>query len=135
MQLAAFDDALVDAFETAADDEAARACRQFAHEALGEGFAARAHQQARAHMGGGIDGRRQNIGFQHHAGAAAGRMVIHGAVPVGGGGADVADVEGPEAVVQRLARQRNAERAGKHFGKEGEDGGGEGHSCSSPSSR
>ncbi len=33
-ELAVFDDALVDAFKTAADDEAAGACRQFADEGL-----------------------------------------------------------------------------------------------------
>ena len=85
-------------------------------------------------MGGGVDGGGQNIGFQHHAGAAAGGMVIHGAVPVGCGRADVAGIEGPETLVQGLARERNAKGARKHFGEEGENGGGEGHS-GSPSSR
>ena len=58
----------------------------------------RAHQQAGAAVVcRGIDGAGENIGFHHHAGPAAGRCVVHGAVPVGRMSADVVGVEHPEA--------------------------------------
>ena len=53
----------------------------------------------------------------------AGR-VVHGAVLAQAMIADVAHLERPEIVRQRLAQQRDAQRPGKHFGKQREDGGG-----------
>ncbi len=46
-------------------------------------------------MGCAIDGGGEDIGLQHHADAAPGGMVIHGAVAVGGKAADVMGLEAP----------------------------------------
>ena len=75
----------------------------------------------------GIDRRRQHVGPQHHARAAAGRGVIDAAVTVGGGIPDVARLQLPQARCQRLARQADAERPGKHLGEQRENGGAPGH--------
>ncbi len=67
---------------------------------------------------GVVDRLGQNIGAHHHAGAAAGRRVVDGAVPVGGEIADLHGLERPGSGLQRPAGQRQAERARKHFGIE-----------------
>ena len=75
----------------------------------------------------GVDRRRQHVGPQHHAGPATGRSVIDAAMLVGGRSADIARLKLPQARRQRLARQANAERPGKHLGEERENGGAPGH--------
>ena len=55
--------------------------------------AARTHQQARARIvlgRGGVDRLGKDVGAHHHAGAAAGRRVVHRSMPVG---REVADLD------------------------------------------
>ena len=64
---------------------------------LGQRLSARAHQQLWPRVTGGrdgVDGGGEDVGLQHHAGAAAGRRVIDRAVPVGG---EIAELGGPAA--------------------------------------
>ena len=61
------------------------------------------------------------------AAEAATMGVINGAMLVGGKIADLQGLERPLAVFQRPARQRHAQRTGKHLGIERQDCGGEGH--------
>ena len=83
--------------------------------------AARAHQQPRAGVvRQRVEGARQHIGLHHHAGPAAGRRVVDGAVLVGGCVADVVRVERPEAGRERLAGEACRQRSGKHFRKNGQ---------------
>ena len=67
----------------------------------------------------GVDRGGQHIGLHHHAGAAARRRVIDGAMPVVRRIADVAHIERPEAAVERLAGERGAERPRKHLRETG----------------
>jgi hypothetical protein len=80
-----------------------------AHLRLIEPTPARRHQQARAGVlggNGGIDRRRQHVAAQHHAGAAAGRIVVDIAMPADAVIADLMGVERPQPLAQPLARQR-----------------------------
>ena len=59
----------------------------FVRQFLRQRFAARAHEKARSGIGFGadlVDGGREDIWPQHHAGSAASRCVIDGAMFVGG---------------------------------------------------
>src|ERR1700683_3083546 len=49
-------------------------------------------------------------------------------------GANVQGLAGPQAALQRFARQRKAERAGEHFGEQGQKRGGEHQASPSGSS-
>src|ERR1700678_1528467 len=71
----------------------------------------------------GID----DVGTQDHAGAAAKRGVVDGAVTVGGEVADVDSGQRPEVGRERAAGKGEAERAGEGVGEEGEDGRAPGH--------
>src|ERR1019366_2302532 len=110
-----------------ADDDDAKARRQLCRARLRQRPAARAHQQARALVvrddveRKAIESFCQHVGLHHHAGAAAGRRVVHGAVLVGGVRADVMGVERPDAGGQRLAGEADAERTGKHCRKDRQD--------------
>ena len=118
LEPAGLDHPLVDALEPAADDQRPRPGGEFHHPRLGQWPTARAHQQARPVRGdiGGVDGVRQHVGAQHHAGPAAGRGVVDAAVPVGGGGPDVPRLQRPQPGRQRLAREADAERPGNISG-------------------
>ena len=86
--------------------------------------AARGHQQARARIvlgRGGVDRRRQHVGAHHHAGAAAGRRVVDGAMAAEPMLADLPRLKRPDAARKRVAGERQAQGTWKHFGKEGED--------------
>ena len=72
-----------------------------------------------------VDRPGKNIGAHHHARAAAGRRVVDRAVAVGGEVTDLDGFQRPGAGLQRAAGERQAERARKHFGVEGEHGGAE----------
>ncbi|EGE57287.1 hypothetical protein RHECNPAF_4460059 [Rhizobium etli CNPAF512] len=116
-QSACFDHPLVDALEAAADDNDAVACRKFAHALLRQRPAARAHQQARAGivLTGAVDGAGENVGFEHHAGAAAGRRVVDGAVFIGGEIADLHRVQRPLPALHCLAGEGKAQMSRKHL--------------------
>ena len=70
----------------------------------------------------GIDGGAQDIGAHDHAGAAAGRRIVHGAMPADAELADADGVERPQPLAQRLARQRRRQRPGKQLGKQRQHG-------------
>ena len=109
------DHPLVDAFEAAADDQCTRPNRQLAHLGLRQRPSARAHQQPWPRIAGRrgvVDRLGQNIGAHHHAGAAAGRRVVDGAVAVGGEIADLDRLQRPRSGFERPAGQRQAKRAG-----------------------
>ena len=125
-------DALVDALEAAAEQGDAGAGSQRPGTRLVEAAAAGreaedgpAHRPVRRRR---VQRRRDHVGAHHHPCAAAGRGVVDGAVAVGRGVADVADLEPPEVVGERPAEQRRAEGAGEHLREQGEDAGGPGGS-------
>src|SRR5581483_10591286 len=70
-----------------------------------------------------VDGAGEHVGLHHHAGPAASRGVVHGAVPVGRMRADIARLQRPQAARQRLAGEALPKRAGKHLRKDGQHGG------------
>ena len=112
--------AFVHTLETAAEQRHADAPRQAPREALVEARAARReieHRPVGARQAGvgGVERRRDDIGAQHHAGAAAGRAVIDGAMAVGRLIADVARIEAPAALGQGAAGERDGERSGEHL--------------------
>ncbi len=87
-------------------------------------------KQARARIAwrrGMVDRFGKHIGAHHHARPAAGRRVVDRAVPVGGEVTDLHGFERPGSGLQRAAGERQAERARKHLGVEGEHGGAETH--------
>src|SRR5690606_7447370 len=117
-ELASVDDALIDAFEAATDDDNTRASGQLAHARLVERLATWAHQQPWARVLGWrseIDGTGHDVGAHHHAGAATGRRVVNRAVLVGGEVADLHRPQRPSVGFKRAARKRHAERAREHF--------------------
>ena len=125
-ELPRLDHALVDALEPAAhDDRRPARARASATRACVSG-APRGVISRRGRVSSGADAAsmraRQHVGLHHHAGAAAGRRVVDGAVPVGGVLADVAASSDQMPAGQRLAGEAHAERPGKHLGKEREDG-------------
>ncbi len=77
-----------------------------------------------------IDRRCDDIGTQHHAGAAARRGVVNGAVLVGRPVTDIARSARPDAIGQRAAGKAVAQTAGEHVRVEGKDRGGPGHQAS-----
>ena len=80
-EIARVDDPLVDPFEARAQHHYARPRRPFARLRLAERRAARAHQQARARIGWNrIERGGEHIRAHHHAGAAAGGRIVHGAM-------------------------------------------------------
>ena len=106
LELARLDQPLIDALEAAADDHDAEPGGQHCRPSLRQRCAARAHQQARAMVvRNGVERARQHVRLHHHAGPAAGRRVVHGAVFVGGGVADVVGVERPDARGQAPCRR------------------------------
>ena len=124
------DDPLVDALEAAADDQRPLARRERADEILGQRPATRAHQQARtqiALIARRIDRIGEDVGAQHHSGAAAGRRIVHRPVAAAAEVADLPGLDDGVAALQRPARQRHAEGARKHLRIERQDGSAEGH--------
>src|SRR5581483_2186119 len=110
------DQSLVDTFEAAADDHGAKAAGEFGDALLCQRHAAWRHQQTRTRVARHrVECAREHVGFHHHACAAAGRRVVDGAVPVGGGIADIVDVEIPDAGGERFAAEAHRERAWKHL--------------------
>ena len=106
LQPSAIDDALVYPFEASAQDDGAGSGREFAHARLGQRFAARAHEQARARIAGRrdrVDRARQHVGAHHHAGAAAGRRIVDAAVLVGREVANLHGLKRPGALGQAPA--------------------------------
>ena len=81
-------DALVDAFEPAAQQNCTRTMRQLSRTGLGERAPARRQIKCRRARWGalarGVDRRGSDVGAHHHAGAAAGRGVVDRAMLVGG---------------------------------------------------
>ena len=126
--------ALVDSLEAAAEQRDAGAGGERPGAGLGEGRAAGGEVEDGPVGGGGVERGGGDVGAHHHAGAAAGRGVVDRAVAVGGHVADVAEVQPPEAVLQRPADEREAERAGEHLRVEGEDAGGPGGGHGAPGS-
>ncbi len=57
-----------------------------------------------------IDRFCQNVGFQHHAGAAAGRRIVDRAMPVFGEIPDLQRIDRPVAALQRPCRKASAPR-------------------------
>src|SRR3974390_1255268 len=107
---------LVDPFEPCAHHDYAEASGKLRHARLRQPRAARTHQQARAGvMRHGIESAGKNIGLHHHAGAAAGRCVVDGAIFVGGMRANVVDIELPDTVREPLASEAQRQRPGKHL--------------------
>ena len=129
LQPARLDHPLVDAFETAADDDRAFSSRQFTHTVLRQGFATWAHKEAGPSVAirNMVDGRRQNVGFQHHTGTTTCRCVIDASVFVGGEFANLYGVQRPLPSLERLACQRISEMPRKHFRVERQNGSLEGH--------
>ena len=121
------DDALVDAFVAAAEQDEAGGGGVALGVGLGEGAAARGEEHARAVVGDGGQRGVDHVGAHHHAGAAAERGVVHCPVPVGGEVADVDRIERPDAARQRPAGERAGERPREHLGEQGQHGGAPGH--------
>ncbi len=67
---------------------------------------------------GGIDGGGQHVGAHHHAGAAAGRRIVDGAMPADAELADGYRAQRPQAGLQRPADERDAERSREHLRKQ-----------------
>ena len=67
----------------------------------------------------GID----DVGAQHHAGAAAERRIVHAAVAIGREVADVHRLERPDTGPQRAAGERMLQRTREHLGKQRQYGG------------
>jgi hypothetical protein len=65
----------------------------------------------------GVDGARHHVRSHHHAGAAAERHVVNGAMPVGREVAQIDRLEPPAAFLQRPTGQRMAQRSRKHLRK------------------
>src|SRR5262245_7497841 len=63
---------------------------------------------------------RKDIGLHHHAGPAAGRSVVDGAMLVCRMRANVDRVERPDAGRQRLAGEALRQRSGEHLRKDGQ---------------
>ena len=122
---------LVDAFVAAAQEDDTRAGGEALHGPLGQRPAARGEEDRRAIVGHAGERIRKNIRAHHHAGAAAERGVIDGAMTVGGGGADVHGVQRPQAALQRAAGQRLAERPWEHLFEQRQHGGAPGHAATS----
>ena len=64
--------------------------------------------------------RAHDVGAHHHAGAAAGGRVVHGAMPADAEVADADGLERPQSLAQRLAGQRGRQRPREQLGKQGE---------------
>ena len=80
-QVAGFDDALVDTFEAAGQQNDTGASGQFLDDGLVERVSARAQidgRQVFATQAGVVDGGGGNVAADDHAGAAAGRRIIDG---------------------------------------------------------
>ena len=95
--------------EAAAPDDGAGTGGEFAHLRLRQRFPARAHQQPRARIALGrrmVDRPGQHVGAHHHAGAAAGRRVVDGAVAAEAEVTDRHGGERPDVRLERLARER-----------------------------
>ena len=125
------EDALVDAFEPAAQQGDAGALGPLLRAGLGEGsaaggkvddgpFAAVGRGVQRGHLQRAVE----DVGAQDEARAAPRRRVIDVAVLARAKAAQVDGVERPEAEVERLAGQRQAERAGERLGEKGDHLGG-----------
>src|SRR5262245_27047013 len=125
LEPARFDHALVNALEAAAQNERTGTVRERFDARLRQRRAARAHQQARTPVVGRkcrVDRARNDVGLHHHAGAAAGRRIIDGAVAVARPVANVERIEPPDAGRERLAGEAQAERPWKHLREDGQDG-------------
>src|SRR5713226_4028484 len=125
LELATLDHTLVDALEAAAEDDGAGPFGQRFDLGLRERNSTWAHHQARARIargGNSVDGAPEHVGAHDHAGPAAGRRIIDGAMLVGCVRADIDGIERPEPGRKRPARQARTERPRKHVREDGEDG-------------
>ncbi len=100
-----------------------------AHPRLIEPAAARRQAQING-PGPGVAGDRRidDVGPHHHAGPAAERRVVDGAVLIAREIADVHRLQPPEAFRQGLAGERMAERPREHLGEDRQHGRGPGRS-------
>ena len=118
------DDALIDAFEPAAEQGDPLPGRPAPGHALGKGCAARRQADnrpmppvRRRAFGSRAQGTVHHIGAQHHSGTAPGRAVIDIAVPPLAEAAQIKRLQRPQAELQRLARQAQSKRARESIGK------------------
>ena len=126
-EIARLEDALVETFEAAAQEDRSAAGGESADAGLGQRSAARGQRKHRAAIGDAVQRGSEHVGPQHHPRPAAGRRVVDAAVLVGGEVADLAGVERPQTVGQGPARQAQPQRPGKHLRVEGQDSSGEWH--------
>ena len=95
------EDALVESLEAATHKYHALSTRELTDPGLRQQRSTRGQRQHRPAIRDTVDGSRQHVRLQHHAGPAARRRIINTAMLVCGEIADVAGVESPQAIRQR----------------------------------
>ena len=120
------DHPLVEPLEAAANQRHAFALRIAPRGLLREGLAARGQEDQGTYTLRGLDGALHHVGAQDHARPATRGRVIDVAVLALSERAQADGLKPPEPHVQRLAGQREPERARKGLGEEGDDLDGEG---------
>src|SRR6185437_4838911 len=115
LDAARLEHALVDPFEPAAQQPHPGPRRQRPHARLIEQAPARRQIDQRAASPGAGDRGIDHVGPHHHAGTAAERGVVHGAVFIARKAPDVHNFQTPNPVLQGLAGERQAERSREHL--------------------
>src|SRR5208283_1478136 len=98
--------------------------RQRPYARLRERRAARTHQQLRTRIvlsDGGVERGAKHVGAHDHAGAAAGRRIVDGAMAADAVIANLPRLQSPDSARQRVASKRHAQGTRKHLRKESED--------------
>ena len=121
--------ALVDRFVASAQQHQTRLVLQLHHPLMVQRPALRRHEhhprrgkpQAHLALTGGFDRRFQRLGQHHHAGTAAVRAVVHGAVLVGREIARIPQRQAPAPLLEAAAGHARLRQRGKHFGKQADD--------------
>jgi hypothetical protein len=119
--LEVFDDAVVNAFVVAGDEDEVVGGGEILGGGLVEAFASRAGDDEAATGGEGFDGCEERFGFEDHAGTAAGGGVIDLAVFADAVVAEVVDVEVEGALLLGAAHHAEAQGDADEIGEEGDD--------------
>jgi hypothetical protein len=119
--LEVFDDAVVDAFVVAGDENEVVGGREILGGGLVEALSGRAGDDEAAAGGEGLDSGEQGFGSEDHAGAAAGRGVINLAVFADAVVAEIVDVKVEGALLLGAAHHAEAQGDADEIGEEGDD--------------
>lgn len=119
--LEVFDDAVVDAFVVAGDEDEVVGGGEVLGGGLAEALSGWAGDDDAATGGEGFDGGEEGFGFEDHAGAATGGGVIDLAVFAEAVVAEVVDVEVERALLLGAAHHAEAQGDADEIGEEGDD--------------